>query len=417
MAGTKLDRMIAARDAKRQKLEHLFQQQQAIQQQMRDIESELMALDDQIDALHEEDSDQKNIKVEPGSSLTMADEHFPDPQTQKPREEFDSLTFVEDNYLTDPAATQIQEDSDTLQPMTMKSAISLPHSLGPLHLTSVANIKPTAHDECKAPLQRASSIPRPGTLDEYFITPSAKRRSAGSVNYPPVVDSEKINGPEHNQGFENLTDIHPLSSENFPWSQEVNHLLRTTFRIERFRDHQKEIINSTLQGEDVFVIMRTGGGKSLTYQLPALLEGRHENKVTLVISPLLSLIRDQEDQMNEFAPGSALSFTSGMPGGVSEQARRWQRVRDPHGGVCLVFVTPEGVHKSGKLKSELQKLHGQGRLGRFVIDECHCACQWGKACLEIKPICSRFSSLNLSIFLLLLLPPNLLGNRTRLSTR
>jgi RecQ family ATP-dependent DNA helicase len=167
-------------------------------------------------------------------------------------------------------------------------------------------------------------------------------------------------------------------SESFPWTENVDHLLRYTFHINGFRDHQKEIINATLGGQDVFVIMRTGGGKSLTYQLPALLEGRgDQRKVSFVISPLLSLIQDQEEQMNEFAPGSAVSFSSAIQGGQAEHARRWAMVRDPEQGVCLVFVTPEKVSKSGKLRSEMEKLFNQGRLGRFVIDECHCACQWG----------------------------------------
>ena len=126
----------------------------------------------------------------------------------------------------------------------------------------------------------------------------------------------------------------------------------------------------------MFVLMRTGGGKSLTYQLPALLESRQNGKVTLVISPLLSLIKDQEDQMNQFAPGSAVSFTSNLPGGQSEHTRRWNLVRDPSQGVCLILVTPEKIHKSNKLKSELQKLRDQGRLGRFVVDEAHCCSNW-----------------------------------------
>lgn len=99
--------------------------------------------------------------------------------------------------------------------------------------------------------------------------------------------------------------------------------------------------------------------------------------MTFVISPLLSLITDQEEQMNEFAAGSAVSFHSGIQGGNTEHARRWSLVRDPEQGVCLVFVTPEKVNKSSKLKSEMEKLFDQGRLGRFVIDESHCCSQWG----------------------------------------
>lgn len=157
--------------------------------------------------------------------------------------------------------------------------------------------------------------------------------------------------------------------------------LRETFGIEKFRDHQGAIIDATMSGEDVFVVMRTGGGKSLTYQLPAVLEcfdrggvfggggGCLARKVTVVISPLVSLIRDQEEQMNRMIPGSAMSFTSGMAGGTSEHARRWGLVRDPNGGVALIFVTPEKVGQSTKFKGEMEKLHDQGRLGRFVIDE------------------------------------------------
>ena len=168
------------------------------------------------------------------------------------------------------------------------------------------------------------------------------------------------------------------SSSSHPREVQVLKLLRETFRIDSFRENQKAIIDATLEGNDVFVIMRTGGGKSLTYQLPALLEGQGpDRKITVVVSPLLSLIHDQEEQMNNFAAGSALSFTSNVPGGNTEHARRWGLVRDPDSGIVLILVTPERIHKSGKLRNELEKLYDTGRLGRFVVDECHCASQWG----------------------------------------
>ena len=118
--------------------------------------------------------------------------------------------------------------------------------------------------------------------------------------------------------------------------------------------------------------MRTGGGKSLTYQLPALLEMESNNKITVVISPLISLIQDQIHQMNAIYPKSAVGFTSGM--GREQHATQWQRVRDVGGGVALVFVTPEKVGKSGRFKGEMERLCQEGRLGRFVIGEyidCH----------------------------------------------
>ena len=168
-----------------------------------------------------------------------------------------------------------------------------------------------------------------------------------------------------------------MAEASYPWERKVLDLLHNTFRIPSFRDHQRDIINATLSGQDVFVIMRTGGGKSLTYQLPALLEGRYNNsrKVTLVISPLLSLIQDQEEQMNQFCSGSAISFTSAL--GAAEHTRRWHAVRDPQSGICLILCTPEKVSKSNRLCAELEKLYAAERLGRFVIDEAHCACQWG----------------------------------------
>jgi hypothetical protein len=85
------------------------------------------------------------------------------------------------------------------------------------------------------------------------------------------------------------------SRENFKWSADVKLLLKDTFGIQKWRLNQKEVINATIAGTDCFVLMPTGGGKSLLYQLPALVE---TGKFTLVISPLLSLSHDQLVNMN-----------------------------------------------------------------------------------------------------------------------
>lgn len=233
-----------------------------------------------------------------------------------------------------------------------------------------------------------------GTLDVYFrstskaITPPNDHHSTSI--FPPNVENHFKSKPSignmgrgirSNLSKPHIRDrnsdyMHKLGLDNFPWSKHVNELLNNTFKIRSFRGYQKQIINCTLSKDDCFVIMRTGGGKSLTYQLPALLEGKSPaRKITIVVSPLLSLIRDQEDQMNNFCPGSATSFTSGIP--KQELTKRWTLVRDPDSGLCIIFVTPERVSKSNQLMTELEKLDQRGRLGRFVIDECHCASQWG----------------------------------------
>jgi hypothetical protein len=212
--------------------------------------------------------------------------------------------------------------------------------LPPLQFENVDGPKPAAS------MQRTKAT---GTLDSFIVrntsTPAASSSSSSSSR----------------------------TNNDCPYSQhDIQQTLSQSFRLQNFRENQLEIIQSTLSGKDCFVLMKTGGGKSLLYQLPAVLEFP---KITLVVSPLLSLIQDQEDQMNGFVRNSCVSFSSGMS--VTEQNMNWNKIRDVNSGVMMILVTPERVFKSNKLKSELQKLEEQNRLGRFVIDECHCACQWG----------------------------------------
>ena len=117
------------------------------------------------------------------------------------------------------------------------------------------------------------------------------------------------------------------NSELFPWASQMRTLRTQSFNIDDWRPLQKEVINVTMSKRDCFLIMRSGGGKSLCYQLPALLgqwQRRPTNTsaeslsscdnavsagITLVISPLLSLITDQVIEMNNFKRGSAASIT------------------------------------------------------------------------------------------------------------
>jgi ATP-dependent DNA helicase RecQ len=139
--------------------------------------------------------------------------------------------------------------------------------------------------------------------------------------------------------------------------------LKKHFGYDEFRPLQEEIIRDALAGRDVFALMPTGGGKSLCFQLPALLrEG-----LTIVVSPLISLMKDQVDSMQ--TTGIAATFLNSALDGDEARARLRGLHRGEH---HLLYVAPERL----MLESFLAKTK-QWKVSQIAIDEAHCISEWG----------------------------------------
>ncbi|KAI8589607.1 P-loop containing nucleoside triphosphate hydrolase protein [Geranomyces variabilis] len=160
----------------------------------------------------------------------------------------------------------------------------------------------------------------------------------------------------------------------FPWGRDVRKALIQVFRLKEFRQNQVEAVNAALSGEDVFILMPTGGGKSLCYQLPAVIPSGATSGITLVVSPLLSLIQDQVNRLNS-QKVRAIPLTGTL---TAEQKRKaFDEIFSLNPRLYLVYVTPEMIMNSPKFQEALRFLHSKKKLARLVIDEAHCVSQWG----------------------------------------
>lgn len=157
---------------------------------------------------------------------------------------------------------------------------------------------------------------------------------------------------------------------DFPWSSELLREARTTFQIGAFRLCQEAVCNAVMDRRDLIVVMPTGAGKSLCYQLPSLLD----EALYLVISPLIALMTDQVIHLRERHISCAL-LSSSVP---KEEAQAILRcVRTGENMPRLLYVTPERMVKSKQLLAALQQAYDDGRLGRIVVDEAHCCSMMG----------------------------------------
>ncbi|KAM0717525.1 hypothetical protein Q7P37_007377 [Cladosporium fusiforme] len=162
----------------------------------------------------------------------------------------------------------------------------------------------------------------------------------------------------------------------YPWSDDVARALKQRFKLKGFRQGQIGAINATLGGKDVFVLMPTGGGKSLCYQLPSLITSGETRGVTVVISPLLSLM---EDQVQHLRALNIQAYLINSETKAEERRAIFDAFQEPNvqDFVQLLYVTPEMLSKSQAITNSFSRLYNRGQLARLVIDEAHCVSQWG----------------------------------------
>ncbi|EXM12354.1 bloom syndrome protein [Fusarium oxysporum f. sp. vasinfectum 25433] len=155
--------------------------------------------------------------------------------------------------------------------------------------------------------------------------------NAGAVA-KPLTSSKKL-----------LTSVAPESIPaelmKHPWSPEVQRMLKDRFRMTGFRHNQLEAINATLGGKDAFVLMPTGGGKTLCYQLPAVIKTGKTQGITIVVSPLLSLVQDQVDHIKALGI-QAVAFNGKYSSEYKRQVMTAFEKRSPEDYIELLYVNP-----------------------------------------------------------------------------
>ncbi|KAE8281697.1 ATP-dependent DNA helicase Q1 [Larimichthys crocea] len=199
-------------------------------------------------------------------------------------------------------------------------------------------------------LEEACDAAQPASSSSSSSSFSSKSSGAG-----PVMSRQEL------QRYDNT---------DFPWSKELEQHLKDSFHLSKFRPLQLRAINLTMSGRDLFLVMPTGRGKSLCYQLPAVCS----KGFTLVVTPLVSLMEDQIMYLKSINVSAAMLNASSS----KEHAKTVMAgMTDTKAPFKLVYVTPEKIAKSKLLMSRLEKAYNADLLSRIAVDEVHCCSQWG----------------------------------------
>ncbi|KAB8235234.1 RecQ family helicase MusN [Aspergillus alliaceus] len=351
--------------------------------QLEQIESDIQRLLMKTDVLA------ASISSNKGASRQSSERLHPSPQSSKKRNSNEPV--LPENEIIGGAPPRLPSWSTCRTPQTdvptrannplSTSAVSWPQNFDydePMisdddnHFTrTMGSAPPAKHiDEFDLDADEEKMLEAAGYLDDGCSVPASNNglqsrqvfaETSGNVSRTPVAQKSQ----SHNALW-----------HQHPWSKDVKSVLKDRFHLRGFRLNQLEAIDATLSGKDTFVLMPTGGGKSLCYQLPSIVTSGTTRGVTIVISPLLSLMQDQVSHLRQLDIKAYL-----LNGETQKTERQWIMSTlssySAEDDIELLYITPEMVNKNQALIRNLERLNNRHRLARIVIDEAHCVSQWG----------------------------------------
>uniref|UniRef100_A0A1D1ZDN4 ATP-dependent DNA helicase n=2 Tax=Anthurium amnicola TaxID=1678845 RepID=A0A1D1ZDN4_9ARAE len=234
------------------------------------------------------------------------------------------------------------------------------------------------------PLSHSARTSSYGSVSETIISQTKspgsgseehKKHSNGILESAPVLPAENIHSEVHHGMLEASRDRGSLTLKDLYWDEKTHAVLEKHFGLSSLKNFQKEALEAWCAHRDCLVLAATGSGKSLCFQLPALLSGQ----VVVVISPLISLMRDQCLKLATY--GVSACFLGSGQSDSSVEKKAMSGVYD------LIYVCPETVLR---LVDPLRRLAENRGIALFAIDEAHCVSKWGH---DFRPDYRRLSVL------------------------